>query len=274
MSRWFRFEASAIRHPKVTGLSDANKWLWVQLLSVAAENKGQLPNERHLSTVLNRRLDHLLRGLQELSKAGLIDVIDGGYVPHDWDHYQMKSDSSAERVRNWRRKRNVACNVTVTEHDTNTIREDKRTTPNGVVRKNTGTRLPKDWCPSSPGKMLEWAAQQTPSLDKSDVLRELEAFRDYWTGEAKREASKLDWDAAFRTWLRRAKPKRAHGNGTFDARSRRQREILDYCEQLERDNGSEQQGEGNNGIHRSDDTGGFSPNGRLRLVAGGGVGEL
>ena len=98
----------------------------------AAENHGQLSHERHLSKVLNRRLDDLLCGLKELIKAGLIDVVDGGYVPHDWDHYQMKSDSSTARTREWRRERNVSCDVTVTEHDTK--RDDK------IQKENTELR--------------------------------------------------------------------------------------------------------------------------------------
>ena len=40
-------------------------------------------------------------------------------------------------------------------------------------------------------------------LDRAEVLACVEAFRDHWTASTVKTAVKLDWDAAFRTWLRR-----------------------------------------------------------------------
>lgn len=192
-----------MRHPKVTGLSDANKWLWVQLLCVAAENNGQLSDDRHLSKVLNRRLDHLLRGLYELSKAGLIDVIDGGYVPHDWDHYQMKSDSSAERTREWRRKRNVSCDVTVTEHDTKrydskeiykekpSLRSGKQSSPKRISKR---TQLEEDDYPDE--RDVESASRAGMSAITLDL--EWQRFRAHHMAKGSLMAN---WNQAWVTWV-------------------------------------------------------------------------
>lgn len=72
MSRWFRFYSDAVRNPKVARLNDQQFRLWVELLTVAAENDGLIPPLTDLKHVLKRRLDHLSRGLDDLIRAELI----------------------------------------------------------------------------------------------------------------------------------------------------------------------------------------------------------
>jgi hypothetical protein len=120
MNRWFRFYADATRNPKVAKLSDKEFRLWVQLLSIAAENDGKIPPLEDLRAVLNKRLDHLLTGVQGLLKASLIDPLEVGYTPHNWNKFQYKSDTSTERVTLHRKKRNVSVTAPDTEADTET----------------------------------------------------------------------------------------------------------------------------------------------------------
>lgn len=119
-ARWFRFYADTMRHPKVAKLSDPLFRLWVELLCVAAENDGHIPPANDLKHVLKRRLDHLLRGLEDLLRASLIDSLEDGYRPHGWDKRQYKSDVSTDRVRKFREKRNVSETPPDTETDTET----------------------------------------------------------------------------------------------------------------------------------------------------------
>lgn len=125
-ARWFRFYADAMRHPKVARLNDAQFRLWVELLSVAAENDGRIPPADDLKHMLKRRLDHLLRGLDDLIRASLIDPLDHGYEPHGWKKRQYKSDVSTDRVRKYRAKGNVS----ETAPDTET--ETELPIPNGI----------------------------------------------------------------------------------------------------------------------------------------------
>jgi hypothetical protein len=118
VSRWFRFYADAMRSPKVAALSDNDFRLWVELLAVASENDGHIPPLESLKHVLKRRLDHLLRGLNGLIRAGLMDALADGYEPHNWAKFQYKSDTSNERVAKFRAKRNVSRNTPRTETDT------------------------------------------------------------------------------------------------------------------------------------------------------------
>lgn len=78
------------------------------------------------------------------------------------------------------------------------------------------TRLSADWfLPRSWG---EWAVNEGYS---QDVIRtEAENFKDYWHSKAGPAASKLDWEATWRIWVRKApkgKPNGKHDNAAFGA---------------------------------------------------------
>jgi hypothetical protein len=61
------------------------------------------------------------------------------------------------------------------------------------------TRLPADWTLSDVD--CEYALSN--SLNGQQINREVEAFRDYWHAKAT-NATKLDWSATWRTWVRRS----------------------------------------------------------------------
>lgn len=63
-----------------------------------------------------------------------------------------------------------------------------------------GTRLPNDWHPSE--DLMTWAKTEFPN---TDVLIETDKFKDYWRSKAGASATKLDWDATFRNWIRSAR---------------------------------------------------------------------
>lgn len=67
------------------------------------------------------------------------------------------------------------------------------------------SRLPADWKPSTDA--MTWTATQQISWETCQ--RELDAFRDYWKAMPGARGTKLDWDATFRNWIRKAS---ANGN--------------------------------------------------------------
>jgi hypothetical protein len=110
MSRWFRFYAEALRNPKVLRLSDRDFRLWVRLLGIASENDGSIPCLEDMRHVLSMRLDHLSSSVDRLISGGLIDVLAGGYEPHNWTKFQYKSDvstASPQAPRKTKRFRNA-----------------------------------------------------------------------------------------------------------------------------------------------------------------------
>jgi len=66
------------------------------------------------------------------------------------------------------------------------------------------TRLPEDWWPGD--HLRAWFGDNCPQLAAVEgrAKRETENFRDYWHGKAGRDATKLDWDATWRKWMRKA----------------------------------------------------------------------
>jgi hypothetical protein len=43
----------------------------------------------------------------ELHRAGLLDKVDGGFAPHNWEGRQYKSDNSTERVKRFRERKSA-----------------------------------------------------------------------------------------------------------------------------------------------------------------------
>jgi uncharacterized protein YdaU (DUF1376 family) len=72
-------------------------------------------------------------------------------------------------------------------------------TPDVVVG-TRGTRLPKDW--AIPDDWAVWAKTERPDLDPAKTA---EAFADYWHAKAGKDASKADWKATWRNWVRNQK---------------------------------------------------------------------
>ena len=75
--------------------------------------------------------------------------------------------------------------------------------PTGEGRSNTkrGTRLDPSWMPSQ-----ELIAQMRAECPGVDLKAEHLKFVDYWIAKTGQSATKLDWPATWRNWIRRAHP--------------------------------------------------------------------
>lgn len=97
---------------------------------------------------------------------------------------------------------------TETETETETI---PPTPPSGEhppqpVRKDPkGYRLPDDWRPPS-------GIAEEEGLTAEEEEREGAKFRDYWIAQPAAKGRKLDWDATWRNWIRRAADDRRKSN--------------------------------------------------------------
>lgn len=88
-----------------------------------------------------------------------------------------------------------------TEPEREPVKEPERPRASHVAPSagsDRGHRLPADWSPSAAD--LAYCQQQRPDLDPRAVA---ESFRDHWHAESGQRASKRDWAAAWRTWVRR-----------------------------------------------------------------------
>lgn len=65
--------------------------------------------------------------------------------------------------------------------------------------RSRGSRLPTGW--RLPPEWRVWAQQERPDID---VDREAASFADHWHSKAGAGGVKLDWEATWRNWIRRA----------------------------------------------------------------------
>lgn len=111
-----------------------------------------------------------------------------------------------EDARRSARKEHESCNES--SHEMSTTRTQNQTPEpdtiaNSVSKKprlGRGTRLPPDWDPGAEG--LAFAAQL--GLVNGRANTELAKFRDYWAAATGQTASKADWQATWRNWVRKA----------------------------------------------------------------------
>lgn len=75
--------------------------------------------------------------------------------------------------------------------------------------KKRGSRLPDDWF--LPKAWGDWAVAQGYQIEA--IKAEAENFRDYWHARAGPTASKLNWEATWRIWIRKAPKGKTNGNG-------------------------------------------------------------
>jgi uncharacterized protein YdaU (DUF1376 family) len=80
-------------------------------------------------------------------------------------------------------------------------------------------RLPTDW--QLPKALGDWALDQ--GLTTSEVIAEGEKFKDYWIAKSGKDATKNDWPATWRNWIRNRKTPSAEQK-TFYERTREAKE--------------------------------------------------
>lgn len=135
MTRWFRFYNEVLHDPKVQKLPGDDFKAWVNLLCLASSNDGDLPSISDMAFAL-RMTEERVRGLLDgFVRIELVDEIEGGFRPHNWNSRQYKSDVSSDRVKRYRKRQsNGECNVTVTSPDTE--QKQNRTEQTQSVRAN------------------------------------------------------------------------------------------------------------------------------------------
>ncbi len=199
-------------------------WAWVDKHAV----------DGHVDGATSRMIDKVS------DRAGFADamvavgwlVVDGAGVQipkfdrHNGESAKERSLKNARQAK-WRAGKDVSVDSHVDAEPSTqpSTREEKRREdistplpPSGEQRENAdrGKRLPDDWGlePEGPEGMtadvVQAARDLKAELDVDWGLRrvrfELDNFRDYWHAKAGRTATKTDWLATWRTWLRKAMP--------------------------------------------------------------------
>jgi hypothetical protein len=99
---WLRLDDGFAQHPKVSRLTRGDRWTWLEILLYCARYRtgGNLPAS--IAEVVPKATPPFLGRCYEIH---LLDVrADGeeGYVVHDWETYNPKDPTGADRVRRYR----------------------------------------------------------------------------------------------------------------------------------------------------------------------------
>jgi hypothetical protein len=81
-----------------------------------------------------------------------------------------------------------------------------------VTPGSRGTRLPPDWKPV--GETKDWTLAQGISRDEANL--EYAKFKDYWNSKSGKDATKVDWNATWRNWIRAYMSRRGSQSRKFE----------------------------------------------------------
>lgn len=145
------------------------------------------------------------RRARERRKA-LFEELRGHDVVPPFDTSTAQLERMLSQAKSRTENRDGSRDVTHTVTRDNTATQSPVPSPQSPVEKKKpsvsgrGSRLPPDWDPGESG--FAFAAAQ--GLNNGRAQAELAKFRDYWAAKAGADASKADWQATWRNWVRKA----------------------------------------------------------------------
>lgn len=98
--------------------------------------------------------------------------------------------------------------------------------------KKRATRLSEDWRPTA--EYWEAAALINKSITQEWFTSTASKFRDYWIAKSGKDATKADWLATWRNWIRRDVESQGTTKGQYKTAAEKEAERNDYTFNLER----------------------------------------
>jgi hypothetical protein len=142
VNHWWRAYNEAVNDPKLQLLSDGMFRAWFNVMCIASANGGNLPALKDIAFTLRIQPTKAAQVLAQLHAAGLLDKTETGFIPHNWNGRQYKSDVSTERVKRFRQhKRNVSSAVAETPPETEDRNRDSEADASGAEAPDHRKRL-------------------------------------------------------------------------------------------------------------------------------------
>lgn len=144
---WLRVDDSFTEHRKIVALKRSDRWTWLELLTYVARqnNGGHIP--AGICDVLRWVTPAFLDRCVEL---GLIDRTLTGLDVHDWDVYNPKDTTHAERQRRYRERQRDADRDVTGDVTRDGQRDDLRDGESDAPRAGTRARPVPSPTPTSP----------------------------------------------------------------------------------------------------------------------------
>ena len=195
---------------------------YLLLLMTMWRNAGSLPNdEKKLARIAHVSLKrwHIIAG----DVMAFFDISDGRITQKRLSEELQKAVSKSEKrktngslggkAKSLKNNEQGLANASVllkhsSEPDIRNIKKDTN------VSQKKGCRLPDDFQPD-----FSFATQEGFSQDEARTL--FESFRDYWTAKTGKDATKRDWQATWRNWVRSPYNKKIKGFNHAKSREER-----------------------------------------------------
>lgn len=231
---WLRLYHEVLDDPKVQRLEAPVFRAWINLLCLASRSqpRGVLPSIEDIAFALRMEESEARRTVDILVERGLIEHGEAGLAPHNWEARQAKSDDVASRVRKHRAAvtgnvtGNVTAAVTETLPETDAAEEPKRfgngldksreeesreekrrgdigadappakVTPIGKSKRATKVPVHFDL------DAEHYDAAESLGFTTQQTVDETARFLDWHRSKG---STFVDWQAAWRNWMRKAK---------------------------------------------------------------------
>jgi hypothetical protein len=217
---WFNVDDGFAFHRKAVRAGNSALGLWVRAGSWCAQQltDGFVPSDMvpTMGTVSQA---------ERLVAAGLWSEVDGGYMFHEWTdsgRNPSRSEVLLRRKKEAEKKAKARAAKSAPPQANSDSPPRTQSGLPGVVPGGVGATTPLPSTPSkedslrssSPRKrgsripddftvtadMVAWAREHAPNVDGR---RATDSFIDYWRGRTGRDATKADWPATWRNWMRR-----------------------------------------------------------------------
>ena len=218
---WFNVDDGLTTSPKVLAIPREQRLVCIGLWTMAGSWSGQHLTDGEIPEFMLAEWGADLSHGTALVDVGLWQKTSKGYRFHAWKEYQQsRADVEAKRERDRQRKQEYREKALVRRGAVPVGQTgDNGGTPHGIHEESSppsptlpyptqptllkegaakrGSTIPAPFIVTIP--MREWAAEKTPLVN---VDRATEKFVDFWRAKTGRDATKKDWPATWRNWLR------------------------------------------------------------------------
>lgn len=211
-----KLELDYADHPKIAPLSDAAFRLHVEMIlySRKYETDGVIKNRLANRMALRWDSDVLTElATNDENSPSLIKLDNGDYLINGYsDVQETKAEIAARRAKNsqngklgGRPKKTQSVTEPKTKPGTqNKAETETETDIEGANKppapsKKRGSRITENWLPQT--ETVQKLKAEFPHIDQKLEHRK---FVDHWLAESGTKASKLDWEATYRNWIRRS----------------------------------------------------------------------
>ncbi|WP_085908298.1 hypothetical protein [Kiloniella majae] len=231
---WFKFFPTDWRaDPALRMCSLSARGLWIEMLCIMHDAEGFLEingipvNERALASLSGCLIEDVNELLIELENAGVYSLDRKGRI------YSRRITRDVKKARTARKNGKNGGNPTLSKQrknspsvkgfkelsdkgedktqkpearsqskkETNKLVSKKNNDPPDKTQSKRGKRLDTDWEPS----LADEDFARKEGLTNADIRAEADKFRDYWIAKTGSAATKHDWPATWRNWIRNSK---------------------------------------------------------------------